>query len=187
MKDNFVETKMETPKTIIAYVYSGDMDYTLENKIVMDALSQILRIRYTDVIREEKGGTYGVGVSGNLSWSPKNTYKITVSFDSEKEKVEKLGLLEDVTNEFEKIAKDGPSADDLNKIKEFLIKQRKDNLKQNNTWVSSLIMFHAINYDNTSDYDKIVDKLSIEQISDMAAKVLNDKNRIRVIMNNKEE
>ena len=186
-KDNFFETKMETPKTSISYAYTGEMDYTLENQIGIDVLSQVLRIRYTDVIREEKGGTYGVRVSGYLSKDPKPRYEIGISFDSDKEKIEKLGLLEDITIEFEKIAKDGPSVEDLNKIKEFLIKQRKDDLKRNDKWRSYLVSFYIQNCDDTSDYDKIVESLNPEQIRTMAAKVLNDKNRIRVIMNNKEE
>ena len=182
-KDHSFDTKMETPKTSIAYNYTGRMDYTLENRIVLDALSQILRIRYTEVIREEKGGTYGVRVSHSLSREPKASYDITVTFDSDKEKIEKLGLLEDITIEFEKIAKDGPSIEDVNKIKEFLVKQRKDDLKSNSMWVSYLLSFHNLNYDGTSDYEKIVDALNPEQIRTMAAKVLSDKNRIRVIMN----
>ena len=32
---------------------------------------------------------------------------------------------------FEKIAKNGPSIEDLSKIKEFLVKERKDHLKMN--------------------------------------------------------
>jgi zinc protease len=186
-KDHIFETKMQTPKTSIAYLYSGDMAYTLENKIVINVLAQILRIRYTEVIREEKGGTYGVRVSSNLNKEPKQTYNISISFDSEKEKVEKLGLLEDITIEFEKIAKNGPSIEDLNKIKEFLVKERKDDLKKNSNLLYTLRDFHVINFDNRTDYEKIVEQLSIEQIRDMAAKILNDKNRIRVIMNAKEE
>ena len=186
-KDNLFETKMQTPKMSIAYIYTGNMDYTLENKIIIDVLSQILRIRYTAVIREEKGGTYGVRVTGNLNREPKNTYNISISFDSEKEKVEKLDLLKDITNEFELIAKNGPSADDLNKIKEFLVKQRKDNLKQNSIWSDYLFSFHALNYDGTSDYDKLVDAINTNHVRNMAAKILNDKNLIRVIMNDKGE
>ena len=187
MVDNFFETKMQTPKTSVSYTYTGRIENTLENRVVLDALGQILRIRYTEVIREEKGGTYGVRVSQNMKREPKVLYEITVSFDSDKEKIEKLGLLEDIDIEFEKIAKNGPSIEDLNKIKEFLVKQRKDDIKRNGAWLNYLLWFHTINYDGTSDYDKIVENLSVEQIRKMASKILNDKNRIRVIMNNKEE
>ncbi|MDR3227336.1 MAG: insulinase family protein [Prevotellaceae bacterium] len=186
-KENIFETKMQTPKTTVAYTWTGDIENTLENRITIDALAQILRIRYTEVIREEKGGSYGVGVSGNLLREPKEIYSLNVSFDSDREKVEKLGLLDDVTNEFKKIAENAPSAEDLGKIKEFMIKQRKDNLKINNTWLSYLISLHVLNVDVTSDYEKFLDELSVEKIQKLAAKILNDNNRIRVIMNNKEE
>ena len=187
IKDHFFETKMQTPKMSIDYKYTGLMDYTLENEITIDALAQILRIRYTEVIREEKGGTYGVGVRGMLGNLPKEKYFMNIYFDSDKEKVEKLGLLDDITNEFEKMAKDGPSTEDLNKIKEFLVKQRKDWLKMNSIWGSYLQLYHVFNYDVISDYDRLLNSLSTEKIRSMAEKILKDKNRIRVIMNNKEE
>jgi zinc protease len=186
-KDNFFEIKMQTPKTSVSYAFTGNIDYTLDNRIVIDALAQILRMRYTEVIREEKGGSYGVNVSGSLSREPKESYNLSVVFDSEKEKVEKLGLLDDVTNEFKKIAENGPSADDLNKVKEFIVKQRKDNLKQNNNWLSFLISLHLLNFDATTDYDKLADELSAEKIQKLAAKIIGDNNLVRVIMNNKEE
>ncbi|MDR2652210.1 MAG: insulinase family protein [Prevotellaceae bacterium] len=187
IKDNIFETKMQTPKTTVAYTWTGDLDNTLENRILIDVLGQILRTRYTEVIREEKGGSYGVSVSGSLSREPKETYTLVVSFDSEKEKVEKLGLLDDVTNEFKKIAENGPLAEDLSKVKEFMVKQRKDQLKQNNTWLSYLTSLHLLNFDATSDYDKLVDEMNAEKIQKLAAQILNDNNLIRVIMNNQEE
>ncbi|MDR2292162.1 MAG: insulinase family protein [Prevotellaceae bacterium] len=186
-KDNFFETKMQTPKTSVAYTWTGDIDYSLENRILIDVLAQVLRTRYLEVIREEKGGSYGVSVSGTLNREPQETFALTVSFDSEKEKVEKLGLLDDVTNEFKKIAENGPIADDLNKVKEFLVKQRKDQLKQNNTWLSYLTSLHLLNIDATSDYDKFIDELNAEKIKKLAAKILNDNNLVRVIMNDKKE
>ncbi|MDR0420465.1 MAG: insulinase family protein [Prevotellaceae bacterium] len=187
IKDNIFEIKMETQKTSVAYTWTGDIDYTLENRILIDVLGQVLRMRYTEVIREEKGGSYGVSASGSLSREPKETYMFSVSFDSDKEKIETLGLLDDVTNEFKKIAENGPLADDLSKAKEFLIKQRKDQLKQNNVWLSYLVSLHLLNYDATSDYDKFIDELSIEKIQKLAAKILNDNNLVRVIMNGKAE
>jgi zinc protease len=185
--DNLFETKMQTPKTTVAYAYTGDIDYTLENRISIDALGQILRMRYTEVIREEKGGSYGVSVSGSLTREPKEIYTVNISFDSEKEKVEKLGLLDDVTNEFKKIAENAPSIEDLNKVKEFMIKQRKDQLQQNNTWLSYLTSLHLLNFDATSDYDRLINELNVEKIQKLAAKIINDNNIVRVIMNNKEE
>ena len=183
--DNLFETKMQTPKTRVLYCYTGDIPYTLENRITIDALTQILRIRYTEVIREEKGGTYGVSVNGGLEREPQETYSISIMFDSDKEKIEKLGLLDDVVNEFRKIAENAPTTEDLNKIKEFLVKQRKDNLKQNNTWLTYLTSWYVSGFDATSDYDKYVEELSVEKVQKLAAKILGDKNLIRVIMNDK--
>jgi len=185
--DNFFETKMQTPKTSVSYTFSGDIDYTLDNRIIFDALTQILRIRYTEVIREEKGGTYGVRVSESLIREPQESYNLAISFDSDKEKIEKLGLLDDVTNELKKIAEAGPTAEDLGKIKEFMVKQHKDNIKQNNNWLGYLISLHLLNFDVHTDYEKLLEELNAGKIQKLAAKIVSDNNCVRVIMNNKEE
>ena len=64
---NDFKTKMQQPKVGVTRIYTGPIDYTMKNRVAMNVLSQVLRSRYTVSIREEKGGTYSVGVGGRVS------------------------------------------------------------------------------------------------------------------------
>ncbi|MEG1634427.1 MAG: insulinase family protein, partial [Rikenellaceae bacterium] len=75
--------EMEVPKTSVYIKYSGnEIDYNLKNIVTLQFLSDILNIRYTEIIREEKGATYGVGVGNNLKSEPKNEFSLMAMFDT---------------------------------------------------------------------------------------------------------
>ena len=61
---------MQQPKVSVRYRFSGEMPYTLKNKAALTFLTQALNSRYLVSIREEKGGTYGVQVSGSTEYIP---------------------------------------------------------------------------------------------------------------------
>ena len=52
---------MQTAKSTVYAVYSGKQKYDLRSNIMFSMLDQIMDIVYTETIREEEGGTYGVG------------------------------------------------------------------------------------------------------------------------------
>ena len=58
---NHFNREMKTPKTTIHINFHGDIKYSKENSIMMDMVAELLDKRYTDVIREQEGGSYGVG------------------------------------------------------------------------------------------------------------------------------
>lgn len=78
-------TPMQQPKVSVNYTFTGDMDYSLENKAALSFLTQALNSRYLVSIREEKGGTYGVQVYGSTDWIPRETYTMTIAFDTNAE------------------------------------------------------------------------------------------------------
>ena len=81
---------MENPMVTCYMVYNGDMQYTRKNQMTMQILGDVMDIVYTEKIREDEGGTYGVGVQGNLSNRPKETFMFLIGFQTNKEMYEKL-------------------------------------------------------------------------------------------------
>ena len=57
---NVFQRAMENPKASVFNVVGGKIERSLENQIRMTMLDQILDIVYTEKVREEEGGTYGV-------------------------------------------------------------------------------------------------------------------------------
>ena len=68
--DNNFTRAMETPKSSVILVSSGKCPYTQKNNILMSMTDQLLDILYTQTVREEAGGTYGVICQGSLSKYP---------------------------------------------------------------------------------------------------------------------
>jgi zinc protease len=148
----------------------------------MNFLQDILRARYTVSIREEKGGTYSVGVGGSLDPFIAPSYEIVVQFDTNEAMADELSEI--VVAELKQIAQNGPKSEDLEKVREFLLKQWKTDLEQNSSWMSYIYNYYnygeARNY--IANYERIVKEMTPEKIAAMAAKVLADGNMTYVVM-----
>ncbi len=183
-KEHRFQVAMEMPKTAIYYVLNGAMDVNLKNKLTLSVLDQLLDIRYTKSIREEMGATYGVSCSGQLSGMPSEPdYLLIIGFDTKPEIADQArGAL---LPEIEKIATEGATEEELGKIKEYMLKERADALKQNGSWMNWMTSREMMGVDMTTGYEEIVTNLTSEDVKAMAAKILADNNILKLIMDPK--
>ena len=72
--ENIFNREMQNPKASVFNTVSGITERTLRNQILMSMFDQILDIVYTEKIREDEGGTYGVYSSGSISRYPKDRH-----------------------------------------------------------------------------------------------------------------
>jgi zinc protease len=111
----------------------------------VQAAAQVLENKLRDILREQLGGTYSVGV-GYSNTSPIPGYGTTsVQFGSSPENVEKLQAA--VMAEVERLRKEGPSAADVQAVKEAEKNQLQESLRQNPYWLSSLQAMHLLGRD----------------------------------------
>lgn len=178
--ENRFTVPMQAPKTTVLYIYNGQLSYTLKHSLTLDALSQILDIRYMESIREEKGGTYGVSCASQIQHTPIETYILQVMFDTDPAMADEL--MEIVDLEIKNIAENGVKAEDLVKIKEFMIKKHPDNLKQNYYWMGAIDEFHNSGYDFLTGYLDVVNGITAEDVQRIAKTILEENNLIKVIM-----
>src|SRR5215204_6050937 len=90
-------------------------------------------IRLREVLREDKGGTYGAGVSANCSHIPYSNYRISVQFGSAPERTE------EVFSVIESIKQGAVSDSNMTKIRELTIRGHETALKQNNRWLGAMM------------------------------------------------
>lgn len=179
-RTNRFSVEMQTPKTTVRYVYSGDIENTQENRLAMNMLQRCLDLRYMESIREEKGGTYGVSVSGGLGRRPRESYSLQVGFDTDPELVDELvGLVE---AELRHIAEHGPREDDMSKTFEHWQKSRPEQLLQNGTWLGYLQGYYLFGEDNYTGYDAALQAVTADKVRDLARKILADGNLVRLVM-----
>lgn len=182
--NNHFVRDMETPKATTSILYSGDMAYTPENIIRMSALSQLFQMEFTDKIREEKGGTYGVRVQSDAQKIPYEGFSLQFRFDTDPaRRTELVDAINDVTK---RLQTEGPDAQMLQKVKEFMLKQHADNLKENSYARRNLQEYLVYGIDREKDFVKHVNELSIESLQQFTNELLKQSNRIEVSMSSKE-
>ena len=171
---------MQQPKVNVHYLFSGDMPYTFKNKLALTFLTQALNARYLVSIREEKGGTYGVQVYGTTDYIPAERYEMHIGFDTNEEMADELREI--VMKELRQIADNGPLTEDIEKTREFLLKNWQNTLEQNGSWVGYLQSKYGSGLDFVREYKSAVEALTNADVQAMARKVLEDGNLVKVIM-----
>lgn len=177
---NHFHMPQETPKTSVLHVYSGQMDYILENLLTTTMLKQILDLVYTEKIREEEGGTYGVSTSLSISDFPKGETLLQIYFDTDPEKKEKLNNI--VRDELLKIAENGPDPEHYSKTVDNMLKRHMENRQENAYWLVVLDNYYYRGLDSYTDYTTNVQSITPEKVRDFAKKLLDQGNSIEVVM-----
>lgn len=178
---NDFQHENKTPRTTVYVDYNGMCEYTATDLLYMATIRHILELRYIEAIREEKGGSYGVRVSAQMKRLPYPNFYLDMMFDTDPKLADDLKAI--VHREIEKIIKDGPTEVDLQKAKEFFLKQRQEDLKENTWWYNTpLTEFYFNKVDLVNGYEERVKGLTVKAIKDYAAKTLNQGNTIDVVM-----
>jgi zinc protease len=109
------------------------------------AAASVLENKLRDILREQMGGTYSVGV-GYSNTSPIPGYGTTsVQFGSSPENVE--ALTKAVMTEIDRLRREGPSAADVQAVKEAEKNGLKESIRQNGYWLNSLQAMHLLGRD----------------------------------------
>ena len=177
---NVFDKQMATPSATVYLVYSGKVKYNLKNNLMMSLTKQILDIIYTEEIREKEGGTYGVGTSGTINRVPKESARLLVMFQTAPELREKLtGIAIDLLNKF---AEEGPRQQDLDKVREYMLKKYAENQKENSYWDNMMHNSIALGYDGYKDYEKTLNSITTDDLKKFAKSLLKQGNQIEVSM-----
>ena len=172
--------KMEQPKVSVFVGFSGDYKYDVKNSVALTYLSQALSNRYLKSIREEKGGTYGVSVRGSHYTRPAQSFLMQISFDTNEQMADELTAI--VIAEIEKIAAEGPLKEDMDKTREFLLKDYKKNVELNGWWSRTLTAYYDYGVDMLNDYEAAVNGVTADDVKALAKRMLDEKSMVKVIM-----
>ncbi|GHT62159.1 peptidase M16 [Bacteroidia bacterium] len=177
--------KMENAKSSIVNVYWTKIKPNLKNRLELDMLKQILQIVYTEKIRENEGGTYGVNVAAGISNYPKGQTSVQISFETQPGK--ETHLNEIVQTEFQNLAKNGPRKEDFDKVKAFILKQHQEQTQSNSYWNSLLTGYYTDKSNTHNSFIKTVNAIRPSGIQKKAQTVIGAKNWVEVIMTGEKE
>jgi zinc protease len=157
---------MATPTATVLLLYSGKMKYTTENRLKISALAGILNIVYTETIREDEGGSYGVNAAGQVSKYPLENFSLQIIFQTNPDVYQKM--LDIAKTEVENLVNQGPREIDVNKVKENLLKKFTENQEENRYWLSVINDYNLFKINTLKDYKEMVDKLSVTSLQEFA-------------------
>ena len=170
------------PKSQVALVFTGPFDWNPENRFKAIALTDVMRIKLRERIREDKGGTYGVGVSGSFIHFPKERYQVSISFGTDPERVEELK--KEVFLQIDSLRNFGTTEEYLQKVKEIHTRSYETNIRENGYWLDRIefSFFNGIDPDYILNVPEMINTLSLEDIKQAANQYLDMKNYVEVVL-----
>lgn len=182
--DNTFEFKKgKEPKSLIITQYFGEMPYSEESALKATLIADILTNRVIEKIREEMGAIYGAGFYAQFEKLPYSNYAIIGQLPTGPENVEPI--LQALDEEINNLIQNGPTSEDLQKVKAAIIETRKESLKTNSYWLGKLQQFFTENYsvDYFLNFDNILNKITTKDIREAAKKFFVGQNRYTAILN----
>jgi len=180
--DNEFAKKMEVPMATVLYMETAKGKFDLRNDLTLDIAQQILDIIYTEEIREKEGGTYGVSTAGgyNYAYLPETQSYLQIVYQTSPDDYARLNKrIEELLEDF---AVNGPSEANLAKVKDYISKKHLENLRENRFWSSTLKDNLKYGVDYYTDYEKVLDSITADDVRKAVADLLAEKNQMRVIM-----
>lgn len=183
IQKNYFSWRMQT-RTASNYIQytSYNIPYSLSNRLNMIAIGKILDIRYLESIREQEGGSYGVGVRGSLSRYPVPCAELFMMFDTDPLRQEHLISI--IHKEIETIINNGPLADDLDKVKKSFLKDYEEDLEKNGYWSSTILpRYYRFGENYITSYQDAVQGITAETIQQTLKQLVDAGNMFEVVMN----
>jgi zinc protease len=170
---------METPLSSVFIEYTKEVDYDQKKAFTMTMLQQVLEIRYTKLIREEKSGVYSVDVEASMKRMPVGALSAVVTFQTNPELLDSLTPI--VHQELQRLVKEGIDEVDFQKGKEYMLKQYDQSIKSNFFWSFAFRDYILYGNDRTEG-PEIVKNLTPEDLRVLLKELLEANNILTVIM-----
>lgn len=148
-------------KSMVQIIFTGAIPYDRDDSRSISALGELLTIKLIEILREEKGGVYGVGAFGSLGKIPYERYSFTVSFPCGPENVESLTAA--AIAEIVKVQNGEIDEKDVEKVKEARRVTLREDLRRNEYWATSIVT-------NLSQGNEIYSQAELERRIDLITK-----------------
>lgn len=184
-----VDTKIEKvvkkgieQKSTVGIAFPSPFKWSRTNEYLMESLMDVLNIRLREVVREDKGGSYGVSVYHQFYRIPAAKTTVNINFGCNPERVDELTSA--VISVIDSLKNFGTTPETLAKVKETQKRQREIKLKQNKFWTGVLSNYIMNNEDPVEmlEYDSWVEKLTNEDIKTYANKYLDANRSVKVVL-----
>lgn len=169
-------------KSTVSLNFTGDATYSEPEQMRLAAMLEVMNIRIIEVLREKMALIYGGGMSGAIGKVPKPHYRIAVNLPTGPDKVEQV--IAATLAEIERMKTAGPSAKDLNKVKENWLQNHRKSLRENGYWLGRLqsSLLQGTDPGTVLDYEAQVKSLTPEDMKQAARRYFNLQNYVQLVL-----
>ncbi len=167
-----IPVPLAVPKARVLMNYSAGLKFNPKDNLMMDVLKAILDLVYTEKVREDEGGTYGVSTSATSYKRPVEKADLLITFECDPARA--LELKEIIYRELNAMAASGPSQVNLEKAVSNMIKTREEEKQHNSYWASTVASYYIYGIDNNDEknFAGILDKLTVKEMKKLVKKYL---------------
>ncbi|MBY0574346.1 MAG: insulinase family protein [Undibacterium sp.] len=170
------------PLSVVSLQMHGERAMSNADRLRFNAMVEVMQLRLTAKMREEMGAVYSPNVSGQTRRIPYQGYSLFFGMPCAPENVDRL-----LQSSFDLIAQmkaAPPTEEELNKVKENWLKNRRESMKTNRFWLSHLERALQNNDDpqEVFSFEERIKALSAKDVQEAAQIYLDVNNYIQVVM-----
>lgn len=175
--------KGKEPKASVRLYFTGEVNEINElDEVQLGQLTKAMAIKLREVLREDAGGVYGVGIGGGFSREPIKTYSISIQFGCAPENVDKLVAM--VMEEIKNTKANGVPATNIEKVIAEQTRSLENDVKENSYWRYRLEQHFFRGTDPTQilqSADKIK-LITVDKTKELANRLFNETNMVKLIL-----
>ncbi|MDO4320304.1 MAG: insulinase family protein [Bacteroidales bacterium] len=170
---------MQTPQTWVCYNIDGEIPFTAENRAMASMIAQVMSKRLLNKVREEMGATYSIGAVGQLDRFDRNNFVVQIPFPMKPEMQDQVfaaideiiaAMANDITDE------------ELNPVKEFMVKEATENLEENSAWAGAMSAVDANGVQTFLNEAEVVNAITTADLMKFWKSILDLNSRQTVIL-----
>lgn len=159
-------------KSLVQITFTGPAKYERDEARSISALGELMTIKLIEILREEKGGVYGVNAFGSLSKIPYERYSFTITFPCGPENVETLSAA--AIAELTKIQNGQIDDKDVEKVKEARRVRAREDDRRNEYWSNAISqsLLQGTDLYSLEEIEKRIDAITKADLQAAAKKYL---------------
>lgn len=169
-------------KGMLGIMFNEDYPWNDQNNLHLSMIKEIVSIKAIEIIREKMSGVYSPQIQLQLEKYPTSSYTLMAMFscDPKMEKKITKALMDIIGN----IQKNGPTLEDLNKVKEQMLRQRETDRKTNEFWLQKLaqLSFNSDPVTNVTNFDQRVKDVTVDDLKKAALQFIKKDHFVRVTL-----
>lgn len=170
------------PKSQVVLYWETEQAFDKKGNYHLQSFGEVMSIKLIELLREEKGGVYGVGASGGGDNLPYSKYTFQVGFPCAPENAE--ALIGATIAELKRLQSEGISEEDLTKVKEGQRRELEVSMKNNNFWANTLRVYYYQGWDATDllKSKERIEALTTKDLQEAAKKYVDPEKYIKIVL-----